>query len=170
MDHLGKSWLWFRKWLVIRELGLVHCWALTRLLPWENTVSVLPSDVFLLILISFPGSSSSVSFIEIPDYLSSTPSRLKAISKGYTYSRLSRNILYQWEQPPAPPPDSVLIIFCQIKRKMLILDHRWWPAGGKSWVDFSDSKVNHKCRDKGIIIFNIVRVDNSRENPGKQAL
>lgn len=99
MDHLGKSWLWFREWLGIRELGLMHCWALTRPLFWDDTVSVLPSDVFLLILISFSGSSSSVSLLEIPGNLRSTPSRLKVMSRGYTCSRLSRNILYQPEHP-----------------------------------------------------------------------
>lgn len=153
-----------QKWLVTREFGLAHGWALSWLLHWEDGVSDLPSRCFLSILISFPGSSSSGSFSEDLDCLTSTPSGLKAILRGefkYTCSRLSGNVLYQWEKIPW----FCFIHLCQNKnknkKKHVILEHI-----------LIIHKVNHKYIDKGTLpfIFNTVRTGNSGQKHVKQTI
>lgn len=141
INRLSKSWLWFRSgWL---QESLV--WPTSE--PWvdccvESIVSDLPLRCFLLILISFPGSSSSGSFLEGPDYLTSIPSGLNAISRcklKYTSSRLSGNVLYQWEKIPW---------FCFIHA----LSKKACDTGPHALMIH---KVNHKCIDKGTLPFSI---------------
>lgn len=150
-----------QKWLVTREFGLARGWARSWLLHWEDGVSDLPSRCFLSILISFPGSSSSGSFSEDLDCLTSTPSGLKAILRGkfkHTCSRLSGNVLHQWEKIPW---------FCFIHS----LSKKKKKSDTGAYV-LIIHKVNHKYIDKVTLpfIFNTVRTGNSGQKQVKQTM
>ena len=156
INHLSKSWPWFRSgWL---QESLV--WPVAE--PWVDCCiekmesQICHQDVFLSILISFPGSSSSGSFSEDLDCLTSTPSGLKAILRGkfkYTCSRLSGNVLHQWEKIPW---------FCFIhslskKQKQKQKQKQKKRDTGAHVLIIH--KVNHKYIDKVTLpfIFNIAR-------------